>query len=143
MPKKQVSKKRQRVPFSGFRTRLGAKARRGYKNRWFNDVDDRVQRALDAGYTFVEDDGSLVGEGEIHQGTTDLNGKVSKVVSKNTQPPIRAFLMEIPLPYYMEDQASKEEVNRRVDDAIRAGTPGGATVEKGYVPSTGIKHEHS
>ena len=134
--------KRERVPFGSHRTRLQTKERKGFVRRWFNDVDDRIERAIAAGYHFVSDKDAKVGEGEIHQGTTDLNGRVSKVVSKNTQPPIRGFLMEIPRSHYEEDQREKEGVNRRVDVAIRAGNPGGATVEQGYIPSSGIKHEH-
>lgn len=143
MPRKKTTSERKRVPFGGHRTRLQTEQRKGYVRRWFNDTEDRIQRALDAGYTFVEDKNANVGEGDLHQGNTDLNGKVSKIVSKGGGNPIRAFLLEIPKAYYDEDQKSKEMRNRMVDDAIRSGTPGGSTVEKGYIPSTGIKHSHN
>ena len=141
MPRPKNSK-RERVPFGSHRQRLQTEKRKGFERHWFNDTEDRIQRAMDAGYNFVLDTNVSVGEGEIHQGSTDLNGKVSKIVSKGGKTPIRAFLMEIPEHFYVADQADKEKRNRMVDDAIRAGTPGGASVEKGYIPSGGIKHEH-
>jgi hypothetical protein len=40
--------------------------------------------------------------------------------------------MKIPLAFYNEDQAKKEETNRLVDDAIRAGKAGGADIKNQY-----------
>ena len=36
--------------------------------------------------------------------------------------------------FWKQDQKAKEAVNDRVDDALRAGTPGGNVVENQYVP---------
>ena len=140
MPAKKP-RKRERVPFGGRRQRLKTEQRTGFVRRWFNDTEDRIQRALDAGYTFVKDDVS-VGQGQIGEENTDMNGSVSKIVSKGGGEPVRAYLMEIPENFYLQDQAEKEKINRMVDDAIRAGTPSGANVEHGYIPRDGIKHEH-
>lgn len=137
-----AKKKRVRVPFGAHRLKLQTAQRPGYVRRWFNDTEDRVQRALDGGWQFVEKGEVTVGEGALHEESTDLNNYVSKIVSKGKTASIRAYLMEIPQEYYDEDQALKEQVNKRVDEAILAGTPGGATVENAYVPDTGIKHEH-
>jgi hypothetical protein len=109
----------------------------GFVTRWFNDQDDRIQRAEDAGYLFVNrTEVGQVGDKDVSNGktgNTDLNSKVSRVVGRTAQSqPIRAFLMKIPHELYNEDQAAKEEVNRRVDDAIRAGKSGGAAIENQY-----------
>jgi hypothetical protein len=74
-----------------------------------------------------------VGDREVHGGNSDLNSKVSKVVGRTAQSqPIRAFLMKISRAFYDEDQAKKEMTNRRVDDALRAGKAGGASIENQY-----------
>lgn len=126
---------RKRVAFSANRKRLDiGKEFKGYRTRWFNDQDDRLQRALDAGYEFVpKKEVGQVGDKDISNGNTDMNSKVSRVVGRTrAEAPIRAFLMRIREEFYNEDQAKKEETNRMVDDAIRAGKAGGAAVGNQY-----------
>lgn len=126
--------RRERTPFSANRKRLEvATKEKGFVYRWFNDQDDRIQRAQDAGYEFVKKGVTEVGEKEVGRGNTDLNSRTSVVVGRTAQSqPIRAFLMRIPEAWYLEDQAKKEELNRMVDDAIRAGQAGGASVKNKY-----------
>jgi hypothetical protein len=126
---------RERTPFSANRTRLSVKLKeKGFVHRWFNDQDDRVQRALDAGYDFVTpDEIGRVGDKEVHGGNSDLNSKVSKVVGRTAESqPIRAFLLKIREEWFKEDQAKKEATNRLVDEAVRSGKAGGASVENQY-----------
>lgn len=125
---------RERVPFSTNRKRLSVKKIDGYFTRFFNDIDDRVQRALDAGYEFVKpDEIGSVGDKEVHGGNSDLNSKVSRVVGRDSNnKAIRAYLLKIRLAFYEEDKAKKEETNRLVDDAVRAGKAGGASIENQY-----------
>ena len=75
-----------------------------------------------------------IGQGNLHQDNSDINGRVSRVVSRGKTAPIRAFLMKIRKEWYQEDQLAKEEVNKQVDEALRQGTPGGNVVENQYVP---------
>ena len=132
---------RARVPFGARRSKLQlsdeeaqALADRGYTTRWVNDRDGRVERALAGGYEFVlPDEAKSVGSHEIGQGNSDLGSKVSKIVSRG-EPVIRAYLMKIKKKYYDEDQAAKEELNARVDEALLRGEAGGANVENAYVP---------
>ena len=127
--------KRRRVPFGGNRQKLQVEPIKGYVLRWFNDVDGRVERALDAGYEFAtKEEAEGVGNGELHQENTDLGSRVSKVVSRGTDKVVRAVLMKIKQEWYDEDQQLKENRNRMVDDALRAGQPGGNVVENQYVP---------
>ena len=127
--------KKVRVPFSGTRTKLHVDEDfPGYHLYWFNDIDGRLQRAENGGYVFVEkSEVPSLGHGAIHQDNSDLNSRVSKVVSRG-EPVIRAYLMKIKNAYWNEDQKAKEAINNRVDDALRAGTPGGNVVENQYVP---------
>ncbi len=141
-----MTEKRQRVPFSGHRTKLQLSVQdqkgfedRGEVPRWISDQDGRIQQAEAAGYTFAKpDEAPSIGQYSLKKGNSDLNGKVSMVVSKNANPPIIGFLMKQKIEDYLEDQASKELRNQMVDDALRknkAGDPGGVGVESAYVPS--------
>jgi len=133
----QSKGRKKRVPFGAHRTKLQvADEIKGYVLRWFNDQDGRLQRAQDGGYEFVnkrEVPKLGIGDGQLHQDNSDLNSRVSKVVSRG-EPIIRAYLMKIKQEYYDEDQAAKEAVNAQVDDALKAGRPGGNEVENQYVP---------
>jgi pimeloyl-CoA synthetase len=133
--------RRVRVPFGARRSKLQlseeeAKAIEddGYVTRWINDADGRIERALAGGYVYVKrDEATSVGSAVITEGNTDIGDKVSKVVSRG-EPIIRAYLMKIQKEYYDEDQAAKEAVNMRVDEALAGGDVGGADIENKYVP---------
>lgn len=129
---------KQRVPFGGHRARLELSEldRKGFEERgmvprYINDQDGRIERALAGGYHFVKPEhaGSL-GADAMHKGNTDLGTRVSKVVSRG-EPVIRAFLMEISKEFYEQDQAEKEKVNARVDEALGRGTVGSPEHEYG------------
>jgi|SRR6185436_1426415 len=125
--------RRERTPFSANRKRLETIQRKGFVRRWFNDQDDRIARAEAAGYAFVRKGETPVGDKEVGRGNTDINSRTSTVVGRTAQSqPIRAYLMEIPEAFYQEDQAKKEATNRMVDDAIRAGKAGGASIKNQY-----------
>lgn len=131
----QESGKRKRVPFSANRKRLQVDSKfPGFKIRWFNDQDDRLSRAEDAGYEYVNrKEVGQVGDKDISNGNTDVNSKVSRVVGRTRDnQPIRAYLMKIREEYWKEDQAAKAEINGRVDEAIRAGKAGGADIKNSY-----------
>jgi len=139
--KQRAVDKKARVPFGGLQTKLQLSAqdlegfkKRGTIPRWFNDKDGRIERAINAGYTFVNpEDVPSLGSKKLHQENTDLNAKVSKVVTRSGEP-FRAYLMEINKEWYEEDQARKEEVNARVDKALRPVNQGGQSIESGYTP---------
>lgn len=133
--KTQSKDKVERVPFGAARSKLQVKDEiKGYHLRWFNDQDGRLQRAQEGGYVFVtKDEVPRLGQGALHEDNTDLNSKVSKVVSRG-EPIIRAYLMKIKQSYYDQDQKAKEEGNRDIDRALREGTPGGNVVGNQYVP---------
>lgn len=125
----------ERVPFGAQRSKLQVKDKiKGYSLRWFNDIDGRIQRAEEGGYVFVQkNEVPRLGQGALHEDNSDVNSKVSKVVSRG-DPVIRAYLMKIKDSYYAEDQRSKEAVNAEIDKALREGTPGGNVVDNQYVP---------
>lgn len=127
--------RRERVPFSTNRRRLALSNEiEGFVTRWFNDQDDRLRRAEDAGYQYVHrKEIGQVGDKDVSNGNTDVNSRVSRVVGRTPQgQPIRAYLLKIRKDWFDKDQDAKEQVNKRVDDAIRAGKSGGADVQNQY-----------
>lgn len=145
-----TTEKRQRVPFSGHRTKLQLSKEdlKGFEDRgevpyWFSDVDGRIQRAEAGGYEFaLPEEARSIGRFDLSKGSGDLNGRVSLVVSKGGGEKTVGVLMKIKKEYYEADQAVKERRNQAVDDALRknkAGDPGGAGVESAYVPTGGIQ----
>lgn len=135
--------RRSRTPFSANRKRLQVAwkepdKQKNFISRWFNDQDDRIMRAEQAGYEYVSpDEIDGVGDKEVHGGNTDLGSKVSRVVGRtNENQPIRAYLMKIRKDWYEEDQAEKEKINARTDESMRVGKAGGASVQNAYFPLT-------
>jgi hypothetical protein len=132
-----------RVPFGGFRLKTQlSKAdqlefkRRGMVTRWINDESGRIERALAAGYAFVNPENARsIGQGALHRDGKDpeSNARVS-IVANRGEPIIRAYLMEISEKYYKEDQAAKEAVNAQVDEALAVGGHRGSGLENEYKP---------
>ena len=141
MARTRANDRKERVPFGIKRKKmnLGEEIERKLKvqgkiPRWFNDTKDRIRRALDAGYEFVEaDDNTKVGDAKELQ---DEDRRIRKVVgSWQDNKPIYAYLMAISKKYYEEDKLKKREINQRVEKTIKAGQPDG-------VPNHGVGSSH-
>lgn len=119
-----LPRKPARKPFSSVELKLSYPERQGYHRHWFNDTNNRVSRALEAGYEHV----------------TGNDGKrVSRVVgTAEGGGALHAFLMEIPQEWYEEDMAREQALIAEKEAAIKRGAPQGSEVERGYVPSQGI-----
>ena len=91
--------------------------------RWINEKDNRIREAQDGDYEFITSEGVSTGEdGKVEE--TDR--KVRKVVGKHKDgSPMYSYLMAIPREFYEEDQKAKEDINRKVDDAIKGANPSG------------------
>jgi hypothetical protein len=91
--------------------------------RWINDEGNRLFEAQEGDYDFVSNPGASVKTGEAE---TETDNRISMNVGKNQDGSSKkAYLMAIPEEYYKEDCAAKETINKRVDTAIKGGTPGG------------------
>ena len=100
----QNAQKPKRVPM-GRRDVLnvvGINDRDQFEYRWMNDVDDRLHRAMGAGYSFVDSSGKTVGDA-----TPESARGTGSVMSKRVGSGHTAFLMKIPKEWYDEDQARK------------------------------------
>lgn len=114
-PKKRgpKPKRRKRPSLESFRTKLSAPSRPGFVRRWANDEGNRVEELQNRDYDFVEEKGISTQSG---------GSRVSRYVgTKPNGDPMHAYLMEVPEEYYKEDQEAKEQINNRVDEALRAG----------------------
>jgi hypothetical protein len=92
------------------RTPLGTRNRLTFKNldpdysyRVISDKDDRLKRAQDGGYEFVESADSL-GDQMAAEAT-----KLGKNVSKPVGHGVTGYLMRIPKSLYDEDQTAKQK----------------------------------
>lgn len=116
-------KRRQRVPFGQHRRRLSIpevlQEDKAHHYHWINDTQDRVQRALIAGYEYVEkkDLGDQdIGDPGLHNGNSNLNSRVSRRLRD-----FEVFLMRIPIEFYEEDRALKAANDDEIDRAIKKG----------------------
>jgi hypothetical protein len=78
--------------------------RDGYVRRWVNDTPGRIDMFKEAGYEPVRQP-TKVGDPRAGDGSN----VGSSVIEKDVGAGQKAFLMEIPIEYYTEDQAAKEQ----------------------------------
>ena len=127
--------KRERVSFNASRMRLSLDLKpevsRDYHVRWFNDQDDRISRATRAGWEFIYENEieGRVGDKEVHGDSSDVTNKVSKVVGKDGTV---AYALKLRNEFWDEDQAEFAKKNDLVDEAVRAGQSGGASIANQY-----------
>lgn len=123
---------RKRIPMSVPVQRLEAPEIDGYHLHWFLGTQERLQRALDAGYEFVDEremkiNNVSLGGDSTASGNTDMGSRVSVVsgqeVGKDGQP-TRLILMKIKLEWYEEDQKLVDQRNARVADSLLSGSIG-------------------
>ena len=98
--------KGKRIPV-GTQSKLTADNRPGFKRRFVNDEDGRVDMFLRAGYEIVNDVDTI---GQPRVGDASNTGSRPY---KSVGGGMNAVLMEIPEEFYNEDQAAKE---RRIAD---------------------------
>lgn len=112
---------RERVPFGSHRRRLYVgKTDPKFVYHWFNDTQDRLQRAIDAGYEFVTKkmmNGKDVGDRDVGNQNTSLDSRTSKRINEV----LTAYLMRIKREYWEEDQKVKQLAADAVDEAIFGG----------------------
>jgi hypothetical protein len=100
----------------GDRDVLKVDKRAGYHLRWVNDDQNRqrIQAFLDAGYGFVTEPVQIPADGESGR-PTQMGERVSRSVGGGVQ----AYLMQIPIEFYREDQKKKAERVDRKEESIQ------------------------
>lgn len=123
---------RKRIPMSVPVQRLEAAEIPGFHLHWFRGTSERIQRALDGGYEFVDpqemkiNNVSLGGDSAI-SGNTDMGSRVSVLSGQevgNDGQPVRLILMKIKQEWYEEDQKTAEQRSEQVAQALTAGSFG-------------------
>lgn len=123
---------RKRIPMSVPVQKLEAPDMPGFHLHWFNGTPDRLQRALDGGYEFVDEremkiNNVSIGGDSTRSGNTDMGSRVSVVsgqeVGKDGQP-TRLILMKIKQEWWEEDQKLVEARNEQTAAALRGGLIG-------------------
>lgn len=136
--KQEKVKNEKRVPLGVPRLRLDVKKKPGYKRRWINDRGDRIAQALEGGYRLVGKDDTEFTDEDTANRNDALNNAMSKIVNSDGT---KAYLMEIPIPWYVEDQKKKMELVDATENGLRQGMDEhGAPGRDGrYIPEEGIK----
>ena len=120
---------RKRIPLSVPVQRLDAPEIAGYHLHWFQGTQERINRALNAGYEFVEEKemtSARSGLGEVSTVTAnaDLGSRVSvasgQEIGRDGQP-VRMILMKIKQEWYEEDRQLVDNRNEQVAAALRGG----------------------
>jgi hypothetical protein len=122
-------------PMTSATLRLQVPDRDGYHRHWFRGTPERIARAQQAGYSFVNpedlEEGSInnfdLGGDSDATGNTDLGSRVSIISGgelDTTGQPGRMYLMECPLEYFEYAQAIVNESTDDVATALRGGTMG-------------------
>jgi hypothetical protein len=133
--KQETRKREKRRPFGVPVSRLGvSKEIEGYHLRWINDEPGRIALAQESGYEFVTpeevgraDEGTQVKE---HVGT-----------GRDDVTPMYAYLMKIPMEWYLEDKQARDLIQDQFDDAIRKGQLERRAGDGRYVPDGGISYK--
>lgn len=123
---------RQRIPMSTTVQKLFVPDIPGFHLHWFRGTPERIHRAQQAGYQFVEpvevDLNNLdIGGESAASGNTDLGSRVSVVSGEESargEGPVRLILMKLPEEFWRADQQAVADHNERIAEAIRGGRVG-------------------
>lgn len=147
-------------PMNEASLKLEIPSKDGWHRHWFRGTADRIARAQQAGYRFVDrgevnvNSFDLAGDGK--DGNTDLGTRVSVIsgddIDRSGQPG-RLYLMECPKELFERSQKIVEERNDDVAAALRGNKITGGSGEtavdfdkrymKGSTPSLFIKSKSS
>ena len=123
---------RKRIPMSVPVQKLEAPDMPGFHLHWFMGTPDRLQRALDGGYEFVDSremriNNVSLGGNSTASGNTDMGSRVSIVSGSELDgagQPVRLILMKIKQEWWEEDQKQVGQRNQQVADALTGGLLG-------------------
>lgn len=125
-----VRKERKRIPLSSQKRLPTVNVPLGYVGRWFNDIDDRLYRAVTAGYDFLDNKtGKPLDDSE--QRVQDVKNNDNGLISKQSGD-IKSYFMIIEKKYWQEEQDRLEERNSLVDENIKNPTIEGVSKNETY-----------
>jgi hypothetical protein len=130
------------IPMSMPRERLSVPERPGWHRHWFRGSPDRLARAQEAYYQFVDPatvytaNTDVAGDG-AQAGNTDMGSRYSVVAGDdldNSGQPSRLYLMECRQELFDESQRILAERNESIATALRGGTIGVGQGDTGETP---------
>ena len=129
---------RSRIPFSTPVARLAVPEIPGYHLHWFMGTAQRIQRAVDGGYEFVEKaevklNNRVLGSDTAQDGNTDMGSRVSIIAGSETGPDgqaVRLILMKIKQEWWEEDQKALVSDGSRVENVRKSLLGGLAGAER-------------
>lgn len=133
---------RRRIPMSVPVQRLAAPDIPGYHLHWFNGSPERIQRAIEGGYEYVnardiKTNNASLGGDSTASGNTDMGSQVSVVSGEELDKagqPERLILMKIKQEWYEEDQKLVDQRNEHVAASLRGGLLGAEKDQAGDTP---------
>lgn len=140
---------RDRIPMSVPVQKLEVPEIPGYHLHWFMGNESRLQQAIRAGYSFVEEhEVDIVNTGLADDaganGNTDLGTRVSIVAGSGTDnmgQSERLYLMKLPREYWESDKKVIEDRNEQIAQTLRGGvSESGDGAEHNYVPESSRKN---
>lgn len=114
---KEAGKQRiERKPIHA-RSVLEAESRDGYFRRYVVDVPGRIRMFLDGGYGFVKHDNTSSDTGQVQDPSVMDSSCVRRVANKglSEEDGRYAYLMEIPLEWWQEDQEAKAQKANQIE----------------------------
>lgn len=137
---KETRLKEKRRPFGVPQSRLTIDASYldpAFHYRWINDEPGRLPLAQQASYQFVTPDEV----GRVSVDRDDNRVKEIVGVARDEKTSMYAYLMKVPMEYYLEDQAARSTAQDKFDEAIRQGTLEARPGDGRYVPQGGISYK--
>jgi hypothetical protein len=133
------AKSRERQPWHSPTSKIAVSEIPGYKLYWFRGEDGRIQRAMTAGWEFVDKREAQIYETGLGNplgadASVDLGSRITIASGSADGSAGRLVLMKLKLEYWHEEQEIKAERNERVAAAIRGGNLG--ENERGNDPKT-------
>lgn len=120
-----------RIPMSVPLQRLQVVDIPGYHTHWMRSTPERIQQALRAGYTFVQDDEVQLNykglaSSPLGGGNSDLGSGVSVPAGRTDErgETVRLVLMKIPLQFWDADQKALDDRQDKIAEALRTGQIG-------------------
>jgi hypothetical protein len=127
-----------RIPMSVPVARLAVQEIPGFHLHWFNGTPDRIARALQGGYEFVEQgevslNNRVLGSDVAKDGNTDMGTRVSQAAGTEIGAdgqPVRLYLMKIKQEWWEADQKALVSDGSRLDNVRKALLGGSVGAEK-------------
>jgi hypothetical protein len=136
-----------RIPMSVPLQRLQVVDIPGYHTHWMRGTPERIQQALRAGYTYVQDDEVQLNykglaSSPLGGGNSDLGSQVSVPAGRTDEhgQTIRLILMKLPIDLWNADQKALDDRQDKIAEALRTGQIGqeragaGSDTSNRYIP---------